>query len=140
MKAVSRMENHMQNVEKKRKILEMANDRKFSFKPSLYKNKIKPKKEQKPDLKCYSYGIRPPSPMDRVLFSSKSASDNKIRIKNPLNEDLTYDEIKSKKSAEKKKMSEVKKYFKGSTRAVSAENKISGSNRQGYSNRHKWWQ
>ena len=67
MKAVSRMENIVSNVERKKKMLEIANERKYSFKPMLYKNKYKVTKEQKPDLACYSLGIRPPSPMDRVL-------------------------------------------------------------------------
>ena len=68
----------------------MANDRKFSFQPQLYKNNIKPKKEQKPDLKTFKIGIRPPSPVDRVLYVSKSV--NKIKSNsNPLNEDLEFD-------------------------------------------------
>ena len=45
MKAVNRMENAVTNVEKKKKMLEIANERKFPFKPMLYRNKYKVTKE-----------------------------------------------------------------------------------------------
>ena len=87
----------------------MANDRKFSFKPILYKNKYKLVKEQKPELSCYKLLIRPPSPIEK-LFNSANVSNSE-----------NLDSIENNETKDKTKM-KMKNYFQIPYRTVSAEN------------------